>query len=218
MRAVSLSNDSVLNALKNGFVCGYKNITGEPYAGRSGHHDPTAPAVLTTNGAGPHNVQMFFLSKDGVVLQCLPGFWAPADFLYEMRFALGLNKLWLNDQVPLETKKRLFSQAQLQDIPRHPADMVARSHLQSFDAQHESKKTKGQSDFIFRPGDYRPPIQSKAMHNLKTTDQVVHERMARRPFVPYDDFDVADFSNYGKERYDKKEETREPGMSQKKKK
>src|SRR5262249_843547 len=169
MRAVSLSNESVLKALKTGFVCGYKNITGEPYAGRSGRHDPNAPAVLTTNGAGPHNVQMFFLSKDGTVLQCLPGFWAPQDFLYEMRFALGLNKVWQNDQLSLESKKRLFTQSQLQDIPRHPADMVARSHLQSFDAKEEAKKK--QSDFQLRPGDYRSPVQSKAMHNMKSTDQ-----------------------------------------------
>jgi hypothetical protein len=218
MRAVSLSNESVLSTLKTNFVCGYKNITGEPYAGRSGRHDPDAPAVLTTNGAGPHNVQMFFLSKDGVVLQCLPGFWSPQDFLYEMRFALGLNQLWFNDQVPLETKKRLFSQQQLQDIPRHPADMVARSHLQSFDAQAELKKTKKQSDFIYRPGDYHSPTQTKAMHNLKTTDQVVHERMAKRPFLTYEEFDVANFSDYGKERYDKKEEMREAGLTPKKKK
>jgi hypothetical protein len=33
---VSLSDDSVLNVLKNQFVCGYRNITGEPYAGKSG--------------------------------------------------------------------------------------------------------------------------------------------------------------------------------------
>lgn len=218
MRAVSLSNDSVLNALKSNFVCGYKNITGESYAGRSGHHDPNAPAVLTTNGAGPHNVQMFFLSKDGVVLQCLPGFWAPPDFLYEMRFALGMNRLWLDETKPLDTKKRLFTRYQLQDIPRHPADMVARSHLQSFDAQAEAKKTKQQSDFIYRPGDYHAATQTKAMHNLKTTDQVVHERMAKRPFVTYEEFDVAAFSDYGKERYDKKEETREPGAAMQKKK
>ena len=48
---MSLSNDAVLNVLKNQFVCGFKNITGEPYAGKSGHHDTDAPAVVTTNGA-----------------------------------------------------------------------------------------------------------------------------------------------------------------------
>jgi hypothetical protein len=36
-------------------------------------------------------------------------------------------------------------------------------------------------------------------------DQVVHERMAKRPFVPYDQFDMEMFSDYGKLRYDKHE-------------
>ena len=42
MRAVSLSNESVSNALKNGFVCGYKNITGESYAGDPLRHSEPA--------------------------------------------------------------------------------------------------------------------------------------------------------------------------------
>ena len=67
---MSLSNDAVMNVLKNQFVCGYRNIAGEPYAGRSGHHETDSPAVLTTNGAGPHSVQMFFLNSDGTALHC----------------------------------------------------------------------------------------------------------------------------------------------------
>ena len=30
--------------------------------------------------------------------------------------------------------------------------------------------------------------------------------MAQRPFVPYDEFDVAEFADYGKQRYDNKED------------
>jgi hypothetical protein len=41
--------------------------------------------------------------------------------------------------------------------------------------------------------------------DLKAVDQVVHERMARRPFVAYESFDVENFSDYGKMRYDKHE-------------
>ena len=82
---MSLSNASVLSVLKNQYICGYKNITGASYAGRSGKHDPAAPAVVTTNGAGPHNVQMFFLSPEGNVLHCLLGYWAPNDLLVEIR-------------------------------------------------------------------------------------------------------------------------------------
>jgi hypothetical protein len=204
---VSLSNDAVLNVLKNQFVCGYKNIKGEAYAGRSGQHDVTSPAVVTTNGAGPHNVQMFLLSSDGTVLHCLPGYWAPQDLLYEIRFALALDKIWHNPNLSPERKRSLSRQAQLESIKYHPRDMMARSHLQSFDAKHE--EGKAHSDFRFKPGDFRPAYHPAKHGNLKTTDQVVHERMAQRPFVAYENFDVEKFSDYGKIRYDKKEETRE---------
>ena len=212
---MSLSNDHVLSVLKNRFVCGFKNITGESYAGRSGHHDTDSPAVVTTNGAGPHNVQMFILSADGTVLHCLPGYWAPQDLLFEMQFALNLEKIWKNNSLSQEPKDRMFRQANLINIRYHPREMMERSHLQSFDAKHE--EAKPDSDFRFKPGDYRPPLHLAKHSNLKTTDQVVHERMARRPFVAYEDFDVEKFSDYGKMRYDKKEETRETAGKGKKK-
>jgi hypothetical protein len=206
----------VISVLKTQFVCGFRDIRGEPYAGRSGRHDPNVPAVVTTNGAGPHNVQLFVLSADGTVLHCLPGYWSPQDLLYELRFALTLKPLWENADLPLDRKRQLGSLATLADIPRHPLDMVARSHLQNFDAKEEENKPD--SDFRFRPGDYPPRIRMAKHGELKTTDQVVHERMARRPFVPYEDFDVAQFCDYGKFRYDKQEEQREPGAPPKKKK
>ena len=70
---MSLSNDSVLTVLKNQFVCGYRNITGEPYAGKSGKHETDGQAIVTTNGAGPHNVQFFFLSEEGDTFVVKPG-------------------------------------------------------------------------------------------------------------------------------------------------
>jgi hypothetical protein len=88
---------------------------------------------------------------------------------------------------------------------------VARSHLQGFDAKHE--EAKPDSDFKFHAGDYRPAFRSGKQAGLKSTDQVVHERMAQRPFVRYENFDVEKFSDYGKWKYDKKEETREPVAS-----
>src|SRR5437016_1359365 len=111
MRAVSLSNESVMSVLKNQYICGYKNITGASYAGKSGKHDTSAPAVVTTNGAGPHNVQMFFLSPDGHVLHCLLGYWAPNDLILEMRFANNQWKLWQNASLSVEAKKKLSAQA-----------------------------------------------------------------------------------------------------------
>ena len=203
---MSLSHETVLNLLKTRFVCGFKNIKGESYAGSSGKHAPTAPAVETTNGAGPHNVQLFVLSADGTVLHCLPGYWAPLDLVTELRFALNLDKLWKDPNLTADAKQKQFQQAHREIIRHLPAGLIARSHLQSFDAQHEEKKAD--SDFRFKPGDFRPATTS-GKKGLKSTVQVVHELMAQRPFVAYERFDVEHFSDYGKWRYDKKEETRE---------
>jgi len=206
---VTLSNDILLKVLKNQFICGFKNIKGEPYAGKSGKHDPDSPAVLTTNGAGPHNVQIFMLSSDGTVLHCLPGYWCPEDLIHEMTFAMGLNRLWQNHSLPLDKKQKLFALANLQDIRLHSPAMRLRSHLQGFDAKEE--RQKADSDFKYRPGDFRPPFYLVRKHkmprqsDLKSVDQVVHERMAKRPFVAYESFDVESFSDYGKMRYDKHE-------------
>jgi hypothetical protein len=218
LRVVTLSDDAVLNALKKNFVCGFKNITGQPYAGKSGQHDPDSPAVFTTNGAGPHNVQIFFLSSDGVVLHCLPGYWSPVDFLHEMQFALTMNQLWTNASPSLDKKKELFRQAQLADMRSHPMAMRQRSRLQKFDENKE--KQKSNSDFAFKPGDFHPIVilaagnrhKAPKIDDMKCVDQVVHERMAQRPFVPYEEFDVERFSDYGKMRYDKHEKDDSHGM------
>ena len=204
---MTLSNDAVLNVLKNQSICGFRNIKGEPWAGKSGHHDTDAPAVLTTNGAGPHNVQMFFLSPDGTVLHCLPGFWSPADLLPEIQLALNLNRVWINGNATLDKKQKLFRQAQLSHFLQHPKQTVERSHLQNFDAKHE--KQDADSDFKVKESDsLHRQFRLARNSNLKTTDQVVHERMAQRPFVNYENFDVEELTDYGKIRYDKKEETR----------
>jgi hypothetical protein len=206
---VTLANDQVLSALNRHFVCGFKNITGEPYAGKSGKHDPDSPAVLTTNGAGPHNVQLFFLDADGTVLHCLPGYWCPADFLAEMQFALALDKVYRNPNLSADAKKKAAHDANLRAIATISSAMHQRSRLQGFDAKAERKKAN--SDFTYKPGDYHPALytvgKGKLPKNadLKTVDQVVHERMAKRPFVPYDQFDVEAFSDYGKMRYDRHE-------------
>ena len=46
------------------------------------------------------------------------------------------------------------------------------------------------------------------MQAFKTTDQIMHERMVRRPFVAYNKFDVAKYAEYGRPLYDKSENFR----------
>jgi hypothetical protein len=84
--------------------------------------------------------------------------------------------------------------------------MRTRSKLQGFDEKKERNKTE--SDFKVQPGQ-QPTVtlanRRLKVSDMKTVDQVVHERMAQRPFVPYEEFDTAAFVDYGQLRYDKHE-------------
>lgn len=192
---MSLSQEPALSALKNYFVCGVKDISDEPYAGASGSHDTFGQAVNTTNGAGPHNIQIFMLAADGTVLNCLPGFWSPQDLYQEISLALQLNEVWLNQSLARSEKERIFRSLQMSHISQHSPAMTRRSHLQSFDLQYE-REHKPNSDFL-------------SGNSVQTVDVVMHERMAARPFVAYEHFDVAKYSDYGKPMYDKQEDFRD---------
>jgi hypothetical protein len=192
---VSLSEDPTLSLLQSKFVCGWKDISGEKYCGVSGHYSPDMGAAWTTNGAGPHNVQLFMLAADGTVLHCLPGFWETHDLAHEIKFAEELHRVWLDRSLTREQKDKKFKEMNLKHSDDHPKDMVARSQMQGFDKKFEEKRA-AVSDCI---------IAGKGGHDqFKTTDRILHERMAARPFVAYDQFDVAKFSDYGRPKYDKK--------------
>jgi hypothetical protein len=203
---VTLSHDALIRTLNSRFVCGFKNIKDEPYCGKSGQHDPDTPAVLTSNGAGPHNVQIFVLSGDGTVLHCLPGFWTPDDLLTELQFAQSLNRVWKDPHLSRAAKDKRFTEANRKHAQVHPLAMRARSQLQGFDEKKE--RTKADSDFKVQAGQ-QPTVtltrRGLKLSDMKTVDQVVHERMAQRPFVPYEEFDVAAYVDYGQLRYDKHE-------------
>jgi hypothetical protein len=205
---VSLSRDPVFSLLKSRFVCGWRDISGEPWAGRSGIHETENPAVFTTNGAGPHNIQMFVLSPDGTVLHCLPGYWDARDLALELQFAEQLNRVWKDAALSPAGKNERFRVMQIQHLYRHPAEMVNRSVMQKFDEQFELKHRPDTSDTILRAGSLQPLFRPVKRRNepvdFKTTDQILHERMAARPFVPYARFDTAAFVDYGRPKYDKK--------------
>jgi hypothetical protein len=204
---VSLSDPSVLALLKSKLVCGWKDIEGQGYAGRSGEHQPTNPAARTTNGAGPRNMQVFFLAPDGAVLHCLPGYWDPKDLAHEIAFAEQLHRVYKDASLSRAKKDEKFRALHLAHLATHPQDMVDRSVMQSFDKKYEEKKRAATSDCILREGSLEPrlrPSRSRQQDEFKTTDQIVHERMAARPFVPYEQFDVARFTDYGRPLYDKK--------------
>jgi hypothetical protein len=218
---VSLSKDPAFSLLKSDFVCGWRNIANEPYCGISSNHDTTNPAAITTNGAGPHNIQLFILAPDGTVLHCLPGYWDPTDLAYELKFAKELANVWSDTSLSRAQKDEKFRSMQLASIAQHPREMVRRSEMQGFDKKYEARKQT--SDCIVAAdtpaGEARIGARKQAKMErmkekgadsklatarFKTTNVIVHERMAERPFVPYADFDVAEFSDYGRPKYDKK--------------
>ena len=209
---MSLSQDPAFSLLKKYFVCGYKDITYEPYSGVSGRHELGGNAIDTSNGAGPHNLQIFFLSADGTVLSVLPGYWHAEDIYPEMQLAYELNKVWLDKKLSRAQKNQMFYNMQLAHIEQHSPGMVRRSRMQGFDMQYEAAHRLDTSDTIadrqlayeaMSEGKRMPPPQA-----FKTTDEIMHERMAVRPFQPYEQFDVASFADYGKPKYDKNEDMR----------
>lgn len=200
--------------MKENFVCGIKDISGEKYAGVSRRHDVDGQAIKTSNGAGPHNIQLFFLAPDGTVMHCLPGYWNPQDLIHEMELAYALYDVWANPALTRLQKDTTFRQMQLAHVQQHPWPMVARSRMQSFDQKFEARRRLYTSDTIRNPEQVRivlatygekTPLPQDA---FKTTDVIVHERMAQRPFVNYANFDVAKFSDYGRPLYDKNEDNR----------
>jgi hypothetical protein len=182
----------VLRLLRSKFVCGWRNIEGqEPYAGTSNDHAPSNPAVTTTNGAGHHNIQMIFYARDGVVLHCLPGYWDGDALAGEMDLALALDAIHADASLTPREKNEKFIEAQLGHVALHRrAGTMARSRLQSFDAWQEQRRPG--TDFTRAAGG----------SDLKTVDQVVHERMAARPFLRREDFDLAAYIEMGIRQYD----------------
>jgi hypothetical protein len=174
-------------------------------------------AALTTNGAGPHNVQIFVLSEDGTVLHCMPGYWNPEDLASELALAQKLNSVWLDHSISKEQKATIFKKMQLEHLALHTEEEKSRSHLQGFDANYIAQHAAQLPDLIDKPEllkDYKVASAAagkaaEGMHvpegAFKTTDMIMHERMSKTAFVAYNNFDVAAFTNYGTTYYDKNE-------------
>ncbi len=187
---MSLSDKKVLDFLSKYFVCGWRNIKGkEHYAGKSHDHACNNPAVDTTNGAGSHNIQMLIVSPEQKVLHCLPGYWKPQALLHELKFSAKLLGILRKPRKHDNERNDEFLLAHLNHASSHTRDMRESSHLQGFDESKERKK--GNSDFM-----------REACDSVKTVDQVVHERMAERPFLSVHDFDIGTFVDIGKKFYD----------------
>ncbi len=173
-------------------------------------HPIDGTAVNTTNGAGPHNLQTFVMTADGTVLHCLPGFWNSADLSCELALAEKLNYIWEDKAITPAHKAELFKRLHLEHLATHSQETVARSHLQGFDAQHIYKNRKDLADCISDKEAIKAvedPHHDLPYAAFKTTDKIMHERMASKAFIfaDYSNFDTAAYTSYGCSHYDKGE-------------
>lgn len=178
--------------MKKHFISGLRNIAGKTnYAGTSNTHLPSYEAVTVTNCSGHHNVQMFFMTKDARVVNCLPGFWNPEAFLSEAKLAVSLNKLYHNTKLPISQRNELFLNTHLEKAFFSDAKLQRQSKLQGFDVKNIEKRQE--SDF--------KRVDAFIDTGLKSSDQVLHERMAERPFIPFELFDTAQYIDMGRKKY-----------------
>lgn len=200
---MSLPSDAVYPLLKNDFVLGWKNIRREEYVGDSFGYTKNQACVGTTNGAGAHNVQIFVLSPDLVVLHALPGFWHPDDLARELRFAKVLLRLWQDDTRTAAQKGEMYRRLQLTELRYQPAVMYARSDWQEFDKTREGAALAMKDRDTFRHTDGGKVVRdARGAPVLKALNVLTHERMAQRPFLEFADFDFARFIDYGRKFYD----------------
>ena len=194
---MTLGNYELVSELNRDFACGFGDISGSPLAGGSNKYNPDQDAVVTTNGAGAHNVQMFIMAPDGTVLHCLPGYWDPKDMLTELQLARDLDAVW-ESNLPLAEKQKRFTQMHLQHIESHSEDMIARSQLQHFDrgqAISALAKLTGESAST--------PDWTANKDASLTTDYLLHRELASQPFVNVRDFNLATLVDFGNSWYDK---------------
>lgn len=202
--------------LKSEFEVGWHDIRSQDYVGySSGYSYKSHCAVGTTNGAGAHNVQIFVISPDKVVMHALAGFWAPADLARELRFAKVLYRLWQDEDRTLAQKKDMYWRLQTLEPRNHPPETFARSSWQSFDVRTERKR-QGDRDTVLdalvpvtaavggepRMGRATATNRQALLPMMKPLNVLVHERMAVRAFVPFDEFDIEAFIDYGQMHYD----------------
>ena len=194
----------MFSKLKSDYVVGWRNIIKEKFVGESFGYTCDQTSVGTTNGAGPHNVQLFMLSPDLVVLNVLPGFWHPEDLARELDLGKTMLRLWKDKGRSRAQKDAMFTRLQLSELKQQPKETYARSGWQGFDARNEQKRlTQGKTRDTFKTDANGELIMGRRKRPvMKTTNVVVHERMAKRPFVKFEDFDTAVFADYGRTFYD----------------
>lgn len=192
---MTLPNEEVMAMLRDKFIVGTRNIEREGHVGLSHGYAPTQTAVGTTNGAGGRNVQLLVLAADETVVHALPGFWHAEDLLPELRLALEVHRLHVDEEMAPAAKLAMYSALHRSHLRRYGAALQERSEWQGFDRSHELSRAQTEKrDTVV--------VDAAGAMTLKTIPQLVHDRLLARPFKHLADFDMESFVDYGRPYYD----------------
>ena len=201
---MTLPNEDVMNLLSSRFHLVWRNIEKASHVGLSHGYKPDQTAVGTTNGAGGRNVQLVVLAADETVLHVMPGFWHAEDLLGELRLALDVHRLHRDEALTDERKQAMFAALHRSFLRRMSPETIGRSGWQGFDVWVEAERAKKQPgrDTVVCDETGQTVAGKDGVPQLKPVSQVVHERMAARPFRKLADFDMESFVDYGQAFYD----------------
>ncbi|MCR9244945.1 MAG: hypothetical protein NXI31_07925 [bacterium] len=200
---MTLPNEEVLQLLQDEFILGSRNIERDEHVGLSHGYRKTDSAVGTTNGAGGRNVQLCVLASDRTVLHVLPGFWHAEDLVDELKFALTLHELYDDQERSKGEKQSMFQAMHRAKVRRLSPATIRRSRWQGFDVWEEVKRNRKQRrDTLVLDENGQPMLSASGQIMAKPLCEVVHERMAKRPFMAFEDFDMEAFVDYGRAYYD----------------
>lgn len=201
---MSLPDPAVFPLLRDQFVLGWKNIKREEFVGDSNGYSANQSCVGTTNGAGSRNLQLFLLSPDKVVLHAITGFWHPEDLAHELNLGLVAWRLYQDKSRNMEQKCRMYKMLVMTDLRFQSPEMYARSDWQGFDIHREASKVAQTPDRDTFQRDEKGQLKktSGGAAILKPLNVLIHQRMAARPFVDFEDFDVDSFVDNGTRFYD----------------
>src|SRR6185436_9030329 len=113
------------------------------------------------------------------------------DFLSEVDLVEELGGLYYRPDLSAADRNRQYLDFHLNHALEHSKAMRMASQHQGFDRMALEKKEG--SDFQRKEG--------FIASGLKTPDQVMHERMAERGFVPFESFNVSRFIDMGLKQY-----------------
>lgn len=198
LRGTTLGNDLVVAALREHFVVGRADLERVPHVGLSLGYDPDQTAMGTTNGAGGRNVQILVLAADGTLVHALPGYWHALDLMPELDLARQLHGLYGSATHTREQKEVMARVLQKGFARNAHSGTTNRTRWRDVDAATERERARSElRDTLQLDARGKPVVDAKGILQLKPLLQVVHERLAARPFVAFASFDMEAFVDYG---------------------